>query len=399
MKAVLKYGGSSVATTEKIVNIAKYLKKRHESGDELVVVVSAMGKTTDGLIQRAKEITDTPDLRELDRLLSTGEQQTIALLAMALKSIGVHATSLTGYQAGLVTDSIHTKGTIQNIDTRRIEEHLKNNEVVIIAGFQGANDAGDVTTLGRGGSDTSAVAFAAALSARAEIYTDVPGIFSADPRVYKEAKLLKEITYDEMMEMSNLGSKVMEVRSVELGKKYGVEILVARSLDESGGTLIHEQVNINEEKEVTGVATIDSIISVEIIGLADVPGTLGEIFEVFARHNLNIDMITQTSSHDETSMSFTMSGNDKFLFNVARDELLALHPEYQIITKEDLLKLSVVGVGMSSHPGVAANVFKLLGENNIQIEQVTTSEISISMTVASSEKERVVNLIAQAYDL
>lgn len=399
MRAVLKYGGSSVATTEKVMAIAQYLKKRQESGDEIVVVVSAMGKTTDGLIQLAKEITRSPNLREMDRLLSVGEQQTIALLAMALDSIDVKAVSLTGIQAGLQTDTIHTKSKIVDIDSSRIESHLNNGEIVIIAGFQGVNEHGDITTLGRGGSDTSAVAFAAALKSRAEIYTDVRGIFSADPRVFKDAKPIPEITYDEMMEMANLGSKVMEVRSVELGKKYGVEILVGRSLDESGGTLIKERVEVNEEKPVTGLATVDAVLAVEISGLAGSAGTLGQLFDVLAKHNLNIDMIIQTSTHDGTSVSFTINGTDRLLFENAQKDIVATFPNYQITVEEGLMKLSVVGVGMASHSGVASRVFEVLGSAGIGIHQVTTSEISISVTISASKKEVAVAKLGEAFGL
>lgn len=399
MRAVLKYGGSSVATTDKIKAIANYLKTRHEQGDELVVVVSAMGKTTDQLIQLANEITDYPNLREMDRLLSTGEQQTIALLAIALESIGVNAVSLTGVQAGLQTDVIHTKSKIVDIDPMRIESHLQNGEIVIIAGFQGVNEYGDITTLGRGGSDTSAVAFAAALKSRAEIYTDVPGIFSADPRVLKGAKPISEITYDEMMEMANLGSKIMEVRSVELGKKYGVEIFVGRSLDESGGTLIKERVEVNEEKPVTGLATVDEVLAVEISGLADAAGTLGYLFQLLAKHNLNIDMITQASTHDGTSVSFTINSADKLLFEKARVDILAQFPNYSVTVEEGLMKLSVVGVGMASHTGVAARVFEVLGSAGIGIHQVTTSEISISVTIGADKKEIAVSKLGEAFVL
>lgn len=399
MRAVLKYGGSSVATPEKIVEIAHYLKRRHEQGDELVVVVSAMGKTTDSLIQLASAITSRPNLREMDRLLSTGEQQTIALLAMALDTIGVSAVSLTGVQAGLKTDVTHTKSKILNIDPKRIESHLLQGEIVIIAGFQGVNENGDITTLGRGGSDTSAIAFAAALKSRAEIYTDVPGIFSADPRVLKSAKPIPEITYDEMMEMANLGSKVMEVRSVELGKKYGVEILVGRSLDESGGTLIKERVEVNEEKPVTGLATVDAVIAVEISGLSNAAGTLGNVFEILARHHLNIDMIIQTSAHDGTNVSFTMNESDQLLFEKAKIDLLQQFPYYTMKVEEGLMKLSVVGVGMASHTGVASRVFEVLGSAGIGIHQVTTSEISISVTIQADQKELAVNKLGEAFDL
>lgn len=399
MRAVLKYGGSSIATPEKISAIAHYLKMRHEQGDELVVVVSAMGKTTDSLIQLAKQITSNPNLREMDRLLSTGEQQTIALLAMALEALGVKAVSLTGLQAGLQTDVIHTKSKILDINPSRIETHLKNGEIVIIAGFQGVNENGDVTTLGRGGSDTSAVAFAAALKSRAEIYTDVPGIFSADPRVFKDAKPISEITYDEMMEMANLGSKIMEVRSVELGKKYGVEIFVGRSLDESGGTVIKERVIVNEEKPVTGLATVDEVLAVEISGLANVAGTLGNIFNILANHNLNIDMIIQTSAHDGTSVSFTINGADYLLFEKAREDILYRFPNYTFKIEEGLMKLSIVGVGMASHTGVASRVFEVLGDAGIGAHQVTTSEISISVTIDANKKELAVTKLAEAFGL
>lgn len=399
MRSVLKYGGSSVATSEKIKDIAQYIKKRVIQGDELVVVVSAMGKTTDGLLKMAREISQRPNLRELDRLLSTGEQQTISMLAIALSDLGVQAISLTGVQAGLITDTIHTKSKIKSIDASRIESHLSLGQVVIIAGFQGVNEVGDVTTLGRGGSDTSAVAFAAALGARAEIYTDVSGIFSADPRVYKQASQIAEITYEEMMEMANLGSKVMEVRSVELGKKYGVEIFVGKSLEESGGTLIKENVVINEEKKVTGVATVDEVALIEISNLPHVPGTVAMIFKHFAEQNLFIDMITQTSSHEGTALSFTINANDIQLFEQARIKIECEDSGYIFKIIKDLMKLSVVGVGMASHSGVATRVFETLGNEHISIESIGTSEISISVVINKNKKHQAVNAIANAFDL
>lgn len=399
MRSVLKYGGSSVATSEKIKDIAQYIKKRVIQGDELVVVVSAMGKTTDGLLKMAREISQRPNLRELDRLLSTGEQQTISMLAIALSDLGVQAISLTGVQAGLITDTIHTKSKIKSIDASRIESHLSLGQVVIIAGFQGVNEVGDVTTLGRGGSDTSAVAFAAALGARAEIYTDVSGIFSADPRVYKQASQIAEITYEEMMEMANLGSKVMEVRSVELGKKYRVEIFVGKSLEESGGTLIKENVVINEEKKVTGVATVDEVALIEISNLPHVPGTVAMIFKHFAEQNLFIDMITQTSSHEGTALSFTINANDIQLFEQARIKIEREDSGYIFKIIKDLMKLSVVGVGMASHSGVATRVFETLGNEHISIESIGTSEISISVVINKNKKHQAVNAIANAFDL
>ena len=316
MIIVHKYGGTSVATTEKIMNIAKYLGSVKDSGNDVVVVVSAMGKTTDALIKLAHEITDKPDLREMDRLMSTGEQQTIALLSIALQTLGYEAISLTGAQAGIKTSGHYTKNRIEDINGKEIKEHLSKGKIVVVAGFQGVNEAGDVTTLGRGGSDTSAVALAAALGGRCEIYTDVDGIYTIDPRVYKKAKKLSVISYDEMMELAFLGAGVMEPRAVELGSKYGVEIYVGKSLGEKNGTIITSIEKTKENKEmeqkvITGVSINENMVMVNV---EEIPTNAQNVYEIFKRaeaNGINIDIISQndvTSHHG--SFAFTCPKTD-----------------------------------------------------------------------------------------
>ena len=292
MIIVHKYGGSSVATTDKIIEIAKYLGEVKDQGHDVIVVVSAMGKRTDALISLAKEITKDPDKRELDRLMSTGEQTTIALLAIALKSLGYDAISLTGVQAGIKTSGFHTKNVIDSVDNNKINDLLKEGKIVIVAGFQGVNSRGDVTTLGRGGSDTSAVALAAALDARCEIYTDVDGIYSIDPRVYKEAKKLPLISYDEMMELAYLGAGVMEPRAVELGKKYGVEIYVGKSLGEKNGTIICAEEKCMEKKLITGISINENTAMVNIENIPTYAKNVYIVFNSAEKNGVNIDMIS-----------------------------------------------------------------------------------------------------------
>ena len=405
MIIVHKYGGTSVATTEKIMNIAKYLGSVKDAGNDVVVVVSAMGKTTDALIKLAREITDKPDSREMDRLMSTGEQQTIALLSIALQTLGYEAISLTGAQAGIRTSGHYMKNKIDDINGKEIKEHLSEGKIVVVAGFQGINEAGDVTTLGRGGSDTSAVALAAALGGRCEIYTDVDGIYTIDPRVYKKAKKLPVISYDEMMELAFLGAGVMEPRAVELGSKYGVEIYVGKSLGEKNGTIITsvEKVKENkemEEKVITGVSINENMVMVNVEEITTNAQNIYEIFEKAEANGINIDMISQndvTSHHG--SFAFTCPKTDIAALEKIGKEIESEFPQTSFIINPYVTKVSIVGIGLISNIGVAAKMFKTLAENDISFHQISTSEISISLVVDEVMGKRVAEMFAKAFDL
>jgi len=402
---VHKYGGTSVATTEKIMNIAKYLGSVKDAGNDVVVVVSAMGKTTDALIKLAREITDKPDSREMDRLMSTGEQQTIALLSIALQTLGYEAISLTGAQAGIKTSGHYMKNKIDGINGKEIKEHLSEGKIVVVAGFQGINEAGDVTTLGRGGSDTSAVALAAALGGRCEIYTDVDGIYTIDPRIYKKAKKLPVISYDEMMELAFLGAGVMEPRAVELGSKYGVEIYVGKSLGEKNGTIITsvEKVKENkemEEKVITGVSINENMVMVNVEEITTNAQNIYEIFEKAEASGINIDMISQndvTSHHG--SFAFTCPKTDIAALEKIGKEIESEFPQTSFIINPYVTKVSIVGIGLISNIGVAAKMFKTLAENDISFHQISTSEISISLVVDEVMGKRVAEMFAKAFDL
>ena len=400
MIIVHKYGGSSVATTEKIINIAKYLGSVKDSGNDVVVVVSAMGKTTDTLIKLANEITDKPDLREMDRLMSTGEQQTIALLSIALQSLGYEAVSLTGRQSGIKTEGHYTKSRIEVIKDDTIKTHLRNGKIVVIAGFQGVNENGDVTTLGRGGSDTSAVALAAALEGKCEIYTDVDGIYSIDPRIYPEAKKIPVISYDEMMELAFLGAGVMEPRAVELGSKYGVEIYVGKTLGEKNGTIITSKEKVMERQLITGISVNENTLMVNIEQIPTYAKNVYAIFEEAEKHGINIDMISQNDvSSEDGSFAFTCPKNDKAALEKIDLILKEQFPEISFIINPYVSKVSVVGVGLVSNIGIAARVFKVLAENNISFHQVSTSEISISLVIDEVMAKDVAKLLAKEFDV
>lgn len=395
---VLKFGGSSVATVEKIKDIAAYLKTRAQT-EKIVVVVSAMGKTTNALLALASDISNKPNQRELDRLLSTGEQQTIALLAMALCDIEVPAISLTGIQVGIQTQGIHTKSTIRKVETSVLEESLMDYDVVIVAGFQGVNHRNDVTTLGRGGSDTTAVALAAALNCDCEIYTDVAGVYTTDPRIYPKAKKISEISYEEMMEMSALGSKVMEPRSVELGQKYGVKIYVGKTLAQERGTYIMKSTEITEEKVISAVSANDRIIHVQLDKLNGEPAVVANIFKVMSAHHVNVDMISHNLKQDGCRIEFTCNEDEEAFLNEGLEELKSLHKEMKVRLNKDVSKISVVGIGMRNAVGVAAGIFEILEKNNIPFFQVTTSEISISLIIETKNSPLAVQAICETYQL
>ena len=394
---VQKYGGSSVGTVEKIKQVAKTIISRKDQGDSVVVVVSAMGDTTDDLIGLAKQITNSPDKRELDVLLSTGEMISCSLLAMAIKDLGYDAISYTAYQIGIKTIGPYGKSLIDNIDGEKLRESLIEGKIVIVAGFQGINEEGDITTLGRGGSDTSAVAIALRLGGICEIYTDVDGIYSVDPRQYKAAKRLSEIDYEEMLELSSLGAQVMHSRSVELGQKYRIPIYVGLS-NSSIGTVIREVTKMNmESKPVTGIATSDDDVAINIQNIPNDINLISNIFEKIASKRINVDMISQTTPiNNMINISFTIPKVD---LKECIDLLLEFADKDKISLDEDITKFSIVGIGMKSTSGVAGSMFKIFAESNIQIKMITTSEIRITCAIRREDKLKAVEAIAKKFNL
>lgn len=400
MRVVLKYGGSSVATIEKIKSIAEYVVNLKKTKyDDVIVVASAMGKTTNALIAMAKEITSSPSQRELDSLLSTGEQQTVSLLSMAINSMGQKAVSLTGYQANVKTVGVHTKSKIKRIDTERIEEYLKDDNVVIVAGFQGINDHGDITTLGRGGSDTSAVALAASLNCECRIYTDVEGIYSVDPRLYKDAKFLDKISYEEMMEMANLGAGVMETRAVEIGKKYNIPIFVGKTLSETGGTWIMDINDILEDKLVTGISVTREIIVTTLSQIEYSSERIAKIFTIINEVGLNINMISQNVTNDgKAKISFSCVEGERYLLEQAITKIKK-DIECELDYKDDMAMLSIVGVGMINNSGVSGKFFSALSKAGVNFYQVTTSEISVSCSIGRNDINKAVDVVAREFNL
>ena len=395
---VQKFGGTSVKDRSRIFNVARIVANTRNAGNDVVVVVSAQGDTTDDLIAKAQEITNSPSSREMDMLLATGEQISIALLAMALQEIGVSAISLTGWQAGFVTDRAYSRARIKRLDTERVESELARNRVVVVAGFQGLNRSDDITTLGRGGSDTSAVALAAALHAdRCQIYTDVEGVFTADPRKIPKATRLKEITFDEMLELASLGAQVLNNRSVELAKKYGVELEVLSSINPIPGTIVKEETKV-EGMLIKGVAKDDNVAVISILGVPDVPGMSFKVFSLLAQRNINVDIILQSSGTD---------GAKDLIFTVPLDDAesaLSLLQEHkgrfgggEIKADKNCAKVSVVGAGMQSHPGVASRMFEAIGSQNINIHMISTSEIKISVIIDKADADRAVAAIHDAF--
>ena len=394
---VHKYGGTSVGTTERIKHIAKRVILEKEKGNDMVVVVSAMGKTTDHLVEMSKEIAINPNKREMDLILSTGEQVSIALLSMAFQEFGYDAIALTGFQAGIKTYGPHTKNKILDIDDEKIKNYLKEGKVVVVAGFQGVNENGDITTLGRGGSDTTAVAIAAKLGCPCHIYTDVDGIYSVDPRLYKEAKKLDVISYEEMMEMASLGAGVMEPRAIEIGCKYNIPIYVASSINDVGGTYIKEYDEKMEGNVVTGLSVCDDILMVTISHILYNLDHVATLFEKLAIENVNVDMISQTAPVDGyINVSFTAPKDDLFIIEkVMRD----LEGKVEISIENEITKISVVGIGMRNQSGVSGRLFRILADNGISFRQVTTSEISISYTIDKKDKEKAVRALSNELNL
>ena len=382
MLIVQKYGGSSVANAERIFNVAKRIIEAYDEGNDVVVVLSAQGDTTDELIEKAAEINPNASRREMDMLLSTGEQQSVALMAMAINALGRNAISLNAFQVGIDTNSNYSNARIKTISTERINLELEKKNIVIITGFQGINKYDDVTTLGRGGSDTSAVALAAKLHADiCEIYTDVDGVYTADPRVVKSAMKLDEISYDEMLELASLGAKVLHNRSVELAKKYNVKLVVRSSLTRAEGTVVKEETNV-EKMLISGVASDKDVSRISVIGIEDVPGKAFALFSLLAKEKISVDIILQSIGRDNTKdISFTVAKSDlQRTLDVleANKERLGVK---EITHKDNIAKLSVVGAGMATNPGVASLMFEALYDAGVNINMISTSEIKISVLI------------------
>ena len=388
---VQKFGGSSVKDRDRIFNVARIVANTHNAGNDVVVVVSAQGDTTDDLITKAAEISHDPSAREMDMLLATGEQISISLLAMALNEIGCHAISLTGWQAGFRTDRAYTKARITRLETERISSELERNRVVVVAGFQGLNKLDDITTLGRGGSDTSAVAIAAALHAdRCQIFTDVEGVYTADPRKVRNTRKLQEITFDEMLELASLGAQVLNNRSVELAKKYNVELEVLSSLNPVPGTVVKEVAKM-EGMLIKGVAKDTDVAVITILNVPDEPGTSFKIFGLLAQKNINVDIILQSTGRDgKKDISFTCAqGEAETALRVLKDS--AHYTDVSVDTT--CAKVSIVGAGMQSHSGVASKMFEALSNNNINIKMISTSEIKISCIIDRDDADKAVSAI------
>ena len=398
---VKKFGGTSVGNPERIRNVAARIQRTREAGHHVVAVVSAMSGVTDGLIKLAREVNSNPNEREMDVLLATGEQTTIALTAMALQALGQKAVSLTGAQAGIVTDGVHTKAKIANITPKRVHELLAAGHVVIVAGFQGANSEGAITTLGRGGSDLTAIALAAALKADlCEIYTDVDGVYTADPRIVKDARKLDEISYDEMLELASLGAKVMQSRSVEFAKKFKVPFSVRSSMNDNPGTLVKEETRKMEDVVIRGISVDKNQAKINIPKVPDRPGIAARLFKALAAVHLNVDMIVQNASTEGlTDISFTVGKDDlakarRVIEPIAKEMGAGTVADYQKIAK-----LSLVGIGMRSHSGVAADLFEALAENQVNIQMISTSEIKISVVIEDKYMELAVRALHKAFGL
>ena len=386
MLIVQKYGGSSVADAERVFNVARRIMKTKAEGNQVVVVLSAQGKTTDGLIAKAKEINPRASRREMDMLLATGEQQSVALMAMAINALGGRAVSLNAVQVGIETTNTYSNARIRTIHTERIENELERSNVVLVTGFQGVNQLGDLTTLGRGGSDTSAVALAAALNADiCEIYTDVEGVYTADPRVVPDAQKLDVISYDEMLELASLGAKVLHCRSVELAKKYNVKLVVRSSMTDAEGTEVKEDCKM-ERMLVSGVAADKNVSRISIMGIKDEPGKAFEIFSLMAKEKVSVDIILQSNGYDgRQNISFTIGRDDLELALKALEKHKERLTAQEIVHDDSVAKLSIVGAGMASNPGVAAMFFEAMYDAGVNIQMISTSEIKITVLIAKDD--------------
>ena len=397
---VQKFGGSSVADAERVFNVACRVTDAYKEGNSVVVVVSAQGDTTDDLIEKAREINPNASKREMDMLLSSGEQISIALLAMAIQKLGFPVISLTGWQAGFVTDSRSGDARIQTIKTERIAAELDRRNIVVVAGFQGLDRFDNITTLGRGGSDTSAVALAAALKAdRCEIYTDVDGVYTADPRIVPDAKKLSEITYDEMLELASLGANVLHNRSVEMAKKYNVKLEVKSSFERIEGTVVKEVTNV-EKMLIRGVTRDNNVARIAIIGLDDKPGVAFRVFSALAKENINVDMILQSIGRENSKdIVFTITKENLDKTMAVLNELKPALGAKEIQHRDDMSKVSIVGAGMANNPGVAADMFEALYDAGINIHMISTSEIKVSTLINVRNAEKAVQVIHNKFNV
>ncbi len=399
---VQKYGGRSVGTTDRIKNVAARVAQYRERGDKLVVVVSAMSGVTDNLIKMAKDLMPLPNEREMDMLLATGEQTTIALTAIALNALGIPAVSLTGAQAGIKTDGVHTKAKIQNITPKKVHALLDAGNVVIVAGFQGETPEGQITTLGRGGSDLTAIALAAALRADlCQIYTDVDGVYTADPRIVPTAKKLDQIAYDELLELAGAGAKVMQLRSVEFAKKFGVIFEVRSSMNDNPGTIVKEETKSMEDVVIRGVSLDKNQAKITLVAVPDKPGVAARVFKALADATINVDMIVQNVSHGTgaptTDLSFTIDKPELLKAQKVIGDLKAEVGYRDVTANEKIGKLSIVGVGMRSHSGVAAKMFDTLAKEGVNIDMISTSEIKISVVIDLAKGESATRALHSAF--
>jgi len=399
---VQKFGGTSVADPQKIHNVAKAVIREKENGNDVVVVVSAMGHTTDYLIKLAKEVTNTPDSREMDMLLSTGEQVSIALLAMAIQSNGYKAVSMNGQQVGIITECIHSKARIVDIKTEKLKKYLDEGNIIVVAGFQGVTPDGEITTLGRGGSDTSAVAIAAALKAdRCDIYTDVEGVYATDPRIVPNIQKTDIISYEEMLELARVGANVLHPRSVETAKQFNVPLRVRSSFKlDNLGTLIIGVENMEIYKPVAGVAADSSQVRILLSNLPDIPGTAAKLFGALAKNNISVDMIIQSLANNGTnSIAFTVDADDlEGAIKTLKDEKETVKAA-EILTDSDIAKVSIVGAGMVDRPGIAADMFRALADRNINIKMISTSEIKISCLVDKQNANEAIKALCKEFGL
>ncbi len=401
---VQKFGGTSVADIEKIKNVANAVIKEKKNGNSVVVVVSAMGHTTDNLVKMAKEITSSPSEREMDMLMSTGEQISMSLLAMAINEMGYSAISMTGLQAGIKTEDCHMRARIVDIDTSNMKVHLNDGKIVIVAGFQGVCGNNEITTLGRGGSDTTAVALACALNAdRCDIYSDVEGVYTTDPRIVATAQKLSKISYEEMLELARVGANVLHPRSVETAKLHNMPMRVRSSfkLDDLG-TLIIGVDEMELTKPVTGVASDKSQLRIVICDIVDEPGNAARLFNLLAEHNLSVDMIIQSyarNSKNTNDIAFTIAKDDFDKFNSIKDKISSILSATNIFIDEDIAKISIVGAGMIDRPGIAAKMFDTLAQNKINIKMISTSEIKISCLIEKKYSQAAIKALAEVFNL
>ncbi len=402
MLIVQKYGGTSVGNPERIRNVAKRVVRTKEEGHDVVVVLSAMSGETDKLINLANQVSENPDPREMDMLVSTGERVTIALLAMAIQSLGYKAQSFTGRQAGIISDRVHTKARIERISGERVKQALKEGKIAVVAGFQGISETSDdVTTLGRGGSDLSAVAVAAALKADlCDIYTDVDGVYTTDPNMVPQARKLDKISYDEMLELASLGAKVLQTRSVEFAKKYNVPVRVLSSFNDNPGTLVTKEDSDMEKVVVSGVAYDKNQVKVTVTGVPDKPGVAAQIFNEISTNNIIVDMIIQNIGEGGlTDMSFTVPKTDSRKISELMKKVVAEIGAKGVTVKEDIAKISIVGVGMRSHSGVAARMFSAMAKEGINIMMISTSEIKISIVIDAKYTELAVRVLHETFEM